>query len=309
MGEPLHDIDKLFLDNIEGHTEHPPKNVWDNIEAGLDKTSAVVYKKKYEKTRRAAVILLLLVSGILIYEVVSKRNEKKDVDTNTAKKANTDNVSVQTNKDEVKVLLEQNEKNTVQPGTDNDQRLNKQEADISSQNNKTEIKPVTDNDDNVLTPEKNNSISVQEKKIIVDNGTVTPEKNKTIHQPDLTAIPDADVTVIRKDKKSLKKTDVTSNQKLKKKGNDKKQDNNLTTDNVLAVDKLVKKQNITPTVILPEQEQKRLVAVSKQNKPQSESSVIAAKFIKQVNTSAINRIAGLPAIELPEFCQSVSKSH
>jgi hypothetical protein len=95
MGEPLHDIDKLFLDNIEGHTENPPKNVWDNIEAGLDKTSAVVYKKKYEKTRRAAVILLLLVSGILIYELASMRNGKKDVDTNTAKKANTDKVSRQ----------------------------------------------------------------------------------------------------------------------------------------------------------------------------------------------------------------------
>ena len=59
-------------------------------------------------------------------------------------------------------------------------------------------------------------------------------------------------------------------------------------------------QNITPPAILQEQEERRLAPVTKQSKPRSEASTIAAKFIKQVNTSAINSIAGLPAIKLPE---------
>jgi hypothetical protein len=303
MGEPLHDIDKLFLDNIEGHTENPPKNVWDNIEAGLDKTSAVVYKKKYEKTKRAAVILLLLISGILIYEIASVRHGKNDPDGNTVKKSNTENVTVQTNNDEVKASSKQEEKNVVFPEADSSQLLNKQDAGLTVQNDKIDAKTVTKEDDNLLTPEKNTSLPVQEKKTIVGNGTIKPEKNKTtqnIQQPDLTTIPDAGVTVIRKDKKPLKKMDVTSNQKPEKNEDDKKKDDNLTANIVLPADKLVKKQNITPPAILPEQEERRLAPVSEQSKPKTEASTIAAKFLKQVSTSAISRISQLPVIALPK---------
>ncbi|MDP4262040.1 MAG: outer membrane beta-barrel protein [Bacteroidota bacterium] len=85
MGEPLHDIDKLFYDNIEGHSEYPPRKVWDKIEAGLDKNTAVIYKKKYQTLKRAAVILLILFLGVLLYEIVGRRPGRETV-AGTSKK-------------------------------------------------------------------------------------------------------------------------------------------------------------------------------------------------------------------------------
>src|SRR5262249_33868282 len=79
MSEPLHDIDKFFYDSIEGHSEYPPKKVWDKIEAGLDKNTAVVYKKKYLALKRAAAILLILFLGVLIYEIVNRQPGKENV--------------------------------------------------------------------------------------------------------------------------------------------------------------------------------------------------------------------------------------
>jgi hypothetical protein len=79
MGEPLHDIDKLFYDGIEGHSEYPPKKVWDKIEAGLDKDSAVTYKRKYQTLKRAAVILLVLLLGVVTYLLVNRKPDESRV--------------------------------------------------------------------------------------------------------------------------------------------------------------------------------------------------------------------------------------
>jgi hypothetical protein len=91
MDEHLHDIDKFFYDNIEGHSEYPPKKVWDKIEAGLDRNTAVRYRKKYETVKRVALVLLILFLGVLLYEVISRHPGKTEVTGNGKKNPQQEN--------------------------------------------------------------------------------------------------------------------------------------------------------------------------------------------------------------------------
>lgn len=69
MEENLHDIDKLFRSSVDGYEEAPPENVWDAVNAGLDKSSIISIKKKYTNLKRVAVALLILLLGTIAYEI------------------------------------------------------------------------------------------------------------------------------------------------------------------------------------------------------------------------------------------------
>jgi hypothetical protein len=83
MNKDLHDIDDLFKNSIEGHTENVPPDVWENIDHQLDKKQAAFYKQKYFKTRAAAIILLLVgcatIAAILHYNAAQNRPLTKPV--------------------------------------------------------------------------------------------------------------------------------------------------------------------------------------------------------------------------------------
>jgi hypothetical protein len=65
------DIDNLFYDGIEKHTELPSGKVWDKLKAELDRNEADLYKRKYTTVKRYAVVLSLLLIAILVYEVAN----------------------------------------------------------------------------------------------------------------------------------------------------------------------------------------------------------------------------------------------
>ena len=71
MSDPVRDIDELFYKGIEEHSEYPADNVWNKIEADLDKNIATVYKRKYKLVRRNAWVLLILFIGIVFYEAIT----------------------------------------------------------------------------------------------------------------------------------------------------------------------------------------------------------------------------------------------
>ncbi len=68
MNKDLHDIDKLFLDTLEGYEEKPSAALKENLDAALDKKEAKKYKKRFIIWKRTALLLLLLLAGLLIYE-------------------------------------------------------------------------------------------------------------------------------------------------------------------------------------------------------------------------------------------------
>ena len=63
----LHEIEKLFLQELEGNEEFPSENVWDSIERKLDKDSVVNIKKKYNSLRKVALLLVFLLTGLSFY--------------------------------------------------------------------------------------------------------------------------------------------------------------------------------------------------------------------------------------------------
>ncbi|MGZ3918623.1 MAG: hypothetical protein ACXVBN_18240 [Flavisolibacter sp.] len=70
MNENLHNIDDLFKNPIDGHSEEVPPEVWNNIDHSLDKKQAAFYKRKYFVFRAAAILLIFLVGGLTIAAIL-----------------------------------------------------------------------------------------------------------------------------------------------------------------------------------------------------------------------------------------------
>lgn len=79
MDKNLHEIEKLFLKELEGNEEYPSQNVWDSIEKKLDKESVVSIKKKYDSLKKVSLLLVFLLTGLSIY--IWKNQEKNPVAT------------------------------------------------------------------------------------------------------------------------------------------------------------------------------------------------------------------------------------
>ncbi|HLG41262.1 MAG TPA: hypothetical protein VI461_16395, partial [Chitinophagaceae bacterium] len=71
MSTSLHEIDKLFRDGIDGRSEYPPQNVWDNIESELDKETVInSYRRKYNSLKRKTSILFALFLAVIVYGII-----------------------------------------------------------------------------------------------------------------------------------------------------------------------------------------------------------------------------------------------
>jgi hypothetical protein len=68
MIEDLEHIDELFRDSISTHEEDAPKNVWDSLQAKLDKEDATKYKRKFNSARRLVIALAGLLLFFLLFE-------------------------------------------------------------------------------------------------------------------------------------------------------------------------------------------------------------------------------------------------
>lgn len=98
MSENLHNIDKLFRDGIDNHEDLPGENLWDGIDAALDKNNVVSIKRKYNNLKRVAAILLLMLVTVAAYEIFKPKPsgsemaaEKNNTPANTSNKGAADN--------------------------------------------------------------------------------------------------------------------------------------------------------------------------------------------------------------------------
>jgi hypothetical protein len=72
MSEQLNDIDKFFVKHIGPLEATPPANVWQNVEAELDKSNVEKYKKRAIFLTRLSAMLLLLLLATGTYEILTK---------------------------------------------------------------------------------------------------------------------------------------------------------------------------------------------------------------------------------------------
>ena len=74
MNEHSSNIDKLFRSGIDGYREAPSPEVWDNIDAYLDKNNIISIKKKYNQLKKVSLLLLFLLIGSGIYTWKHQQN-------------------------------------------------------------------------------------------------------------------------------------------------------------------------------------------------------------------------------------------
>ncbi len=90
MNKNLHNMDDIFKDAYKEFGEDPSPDVWEKINAGLDKKDAVSYKIISRNWKRIAIILILIVSGFIIYEAgivkTSSPHSKQNTPTATEQK-------------------------------------------------------------------------------------------------------------------------------------------------------------------------------------------------------------------------------
>lgn len=83
MDKDINNIDDIFNKIYQKYSEEPSENVWDKINAGLDKEELYIYKKKFIGLRRMAILLFFLVSVILMYESRDNYTHKENKQINS----------------------------------------------------------------------------------------------------------------------------------------------------------------------------------------------------------------------------------
>jgi len=66
MNKDLHKIDEPFKTAYKQFLEDPSPNVWEKINAGLDKKDATAYKRRSKRWKQVAIFSLLLLSGFIL---------------------------------------------------------------------------------------------------------------------------------------------------------------------------------------------------------------------------------------------------
>lgn len=73
MNKNIHDTDDFFKDAYRQFEEEPSAEVWEKINAGLDKKDAESYKKSVIGWKRLSLLLLILLICLSIYELNTRR--------------------------------------------------------------------------------------------------------------------------------------------------------------------------------------------------------------------------------------------
>ena len=68
MSKDLHNMDDIFNSAYREFGEDPSPEIWEKINARLDKKDAESYKKRFIGWKRLALLLLLLLAGFILYE-------------------------------------------------------------------------------------------------------------------------------------------------------------------------------------------------------------------------------------------------
>lgn len=72
MLEDFRDIDGLFRDSLENHTETPTEDIWKYVNSKLDSDEASKYKRKFIQMRRFVISFIFLLVGVTLYQVLSQ---------------------------------------------------------------------------------------------------------------------------------------------------------------------------------------------------------------------------------------------
>src|SRR5258706_2997123 len=90
MNRDLHNIDDIFNSAHREFEEEPSSDVWDKVNAGLDKKDAERYKRRFIGWKRAAILSLLLLTGFILYESgILKRGAGNQTENVMTKKTDT----------------------------------------------------------------------------------------------------------------------------------------------------------------------------------------------------------------------------
>src|SRR5215467_13911938 len=71
MAKDLHNMDEIFNSAYKQFSEEPSQNVWEKINARLDKKDAAAYKRKSKNWKRVAILSLLLLTASILYEALT----------------------------------------------------------------------------------------------------------------------------------------------------------------------------------------------------------------------------------------------
>jgi hypothetical protein len=74
MDKKNFDIDNILKSAYQHYQEQPSDNIWEKLQAGLDKKDSGQLKKGIISRKRIAILLLLLLSGIAIYKISVNTN-------------------------------------------------------------------------------------------------------------------------------------------------------------------------------------------------------------------------------------------
>ncbi len=125
MNKDLHHIDDIFNSAQQQFEEDPSDEVWEKINAHLEKKDAASYKKRFILWKRTAILLLLLLTGFVLYESgILKQETGSASQNNTNQKINPSFNSSENNKPGSKLdvvvingstLNDQDQKNITNP--------------------------------------------------------------------------------------------------------------------------------------------------------------------------------------------------
>jgi hypothetical protein len=154
-------MDDIFNSAYRQFEEDPSSDVWEKINAGLDKKDAESFKKRFIGWKRAAILLLLLLTGFILYESGILKTGSGHFKDNTITKK-TDAPGVPAEKHET------NQNNTLADKTNNDES-NSINKEVSER--KEDIAGVISKQ-NATTPGKATDKIAERQKPIASNGKI-----------------------------------------------------------------------------------------------------------------------------------------
>lgn len=83
MTDDLHNIDNIFYNVLEPYEELPSHGVWEDLNAGLDKMDAPIYKSRFTGLRRFVAVLIFMLAFLIIQDADFIKNGYYTADEQT----------------------------------------------------------------------------------------------------------------------------------------------------------------------------------------------------------------------------------